>query len=162
MVTPAVRSFFLNEVSDHFSARRGGRLTYTQLDGIAANHGILTISTSESNSRWHAHKAKSVLANHPERIDDAIVNRPSRFDVKYTYALPDASLRRAFAEKWIAKVAIASGEGDKPKVQFTKSVGEVAERVASATEGFSFAFLKELSVHVLFSPAVDRVIEARV
>ena len=30
MVTPNVRSFFLNE-----------------LDGIAANHGILTISTSE-------------------------------------------------------------------------------------------------------------------
>ncbi|KZV72316.1 P-loop containing nucleoside triphosphate hydrolase protein [Peniophora sp. CONT] len=120
MVTPAVRSFFLNE-----------------LDGIAANHGILTISTT----------------NHPERIDDAIVNRPSRFDVKYTYALPDAALRRAFAEKWIGKVAVASGEGDKPKIQFTNSVGEVAEKVAVATEGFSFAFLKELFLSFLLAYA---------
>ncbi|VDC04667.1 unnamed protein product [Peniophora sp. CBMAI 1063] len=120
MVTPAVRSFFLNE-----------------LDGIAANHGILTISTT----------------NHPERIDDAIVNRPSRFDVKYTYALPDAELRYAFAEKWIGKVAIASGEGDKPKIQFTNTVDEVAKKVAGATEGFSFAFLKELFLSFLLAYA---------
>ncbi|KZV63725.1 P-loop containing nucleoside triphosphate hydrolase protein [Peniophora sp. CONT] len=120
MVTPEVRSFFLNE-----------------LDGIAANHGILTISTT----------------NHPERIDDAIVNRPSRFDVKYTYALPDAALRRAFAEKWIRKVAVASGEGHKPKIQFTNSVEDVAESVSGATEGFSFAFLKELFLSFLLAYA---------
>ena len=65
-------------------------------------------------------------------MDDAIVNRPSRFDVKYTYALPDAKLRRTFAEMWLGKVAIASGEGDKPKIQFTSLVEEVAQKLCPA------------------------------
>ena len=108
MVTEKVRSFFLNE-----------------LDGIAANAGILTIATT----------------NHPERIDDAIINRPSRFDVKYNFELPDIDLRRSFATKWVEKVA--RGERGR-KVGFTMDHKEIAERVATDSEGFSFAFMKEL------------------
>lgn len=122
MVVPKVRSFFLNE-----------------LDGLAANQGILTIATT----------------NHPERIDDAIVNRPSRFDVKYNFSLPDVELRRAFARKWIGKFG-GSGTGGKDKdvkpatrakgVKFEMEADELAAKVAEMTEGFSFAFLKELCV----------------
>ena len=88
------------------------------------NEGILTIATT----------------NHPERIDDAILNRPSRFDVKYDFTLPDAVLRKTFAEKWLAKV---NGFSTNTGVSFEKP-GETAEAVADKTEGWSFAFLKEL------------------
>lgn len=124
MVVPKVRSFFLNE-----------------LDGLAANAGILTIATT----------------NHPERIDDAIVNRPSRFDVKYNFSLPDVELRTAFARKWVGKFG---GSGTKEwnggaepvtrakGVKFEMGQDEIAAKVAGMTEGFSFAFLKELCVHL--------------
>jgi len=124
LVTPVVRSFFLNE-----------------LDGLAANHGILTIATT----------------NHPERIDDAIVNRPSRFDVKYTFSLPDKTLRKSFAEKWIAKInALCVGKdlGDAASIpQFIISDEDIAEKIAEKCDGFSFAFLKELFVSFLLAYA---------
>ena len=109
MVTQYVKSFFLNE-----------------LDGLAQNHGVLTIATT----------------NHPERIDDAILNRPSRFDVKYDFALPSEFLRRRFALKWIKK---ARGSASEIENLFARSDDEaIAGDVAKRTEGWSFAFLKEL------------------
>ncbi len=78
--------------------------------------------------------------NHPERIDDSILNRPSRFDVKYTFRLPDNELRHDFALKWIEKIAIL-GEGT--GVAFEKKE-EIATAMSEKTEGWSFAFLKEL------------------
>ncbi|TFY82028.1 hypothetical protein EWM64_g1990 [Hericium alpestre] len=127
MVTPKVRSFFLNE-----------------LDGLAANSGILTIATT----------------NHPERIDDAILNRPSRFDVKYTYELPSRDLRVAFARKWVAKmVGKPAGEATQG-IKFQMAEKDIAEKVADLTEGFSFAFLKELFVSFLLSVAHTRSVQA--
>ncbi|KAH8110598.1 P-loop containing nucleoside triphosphate hydrolase protein [Phellopilus nigrolimitatus] len=125
LVTPNVRSFFLNE-----------------LDGLGQNEGILTIATT----------------NHPERIDDAILNRPSRFDVKYDFALPTEALRNAYALKWIRKIASLStsaetqaDSGSKTTVTFEKDEMELAEEVAKKTEGWSFAFLKELYVSSYFA-----------
>ncbi|EIM84771.1 P-loop containing nucleoside triphosphate hydrolase protein [Stereum hirsutum FP-91666 SS1] len=132
MVVPKVRSFFLNE-----------------LDGLAANAGILTIATT----------------NHPERIDDAIVNRPSRFDVKYNFSLPDVELRKAFARKWVGKFGgsgTKEGNGGAEPVTRAKGVkfemgqDEIAAKIAGMTEGFSFAFLKELFVSFLLSLAHSR------
>lgn len=124
MVTPFVRSYFLNE-----------------LDGLAQNSGILTVATT----------------NHPERIDDAILNRPSRFDVKYEFGLPCLELRKKFSRKWVDKVhgldgTAAKGDG----VIF--GYGEedrIAEEVARRTEGWSFAFLKELFISYLLRLAHD-------
>ncbi|TFK32461.1 P-loop containing nucleoside triphosphate hydrolase protein [Crucibulum laeve] len=95
-----------------------------ELDGLAQNEGILTIATT----------------NHPERIDDAIVNRPSRFDVKYNFPLPEHDLRKEFTTKWIAKIH-ALGDGTDIKFNDAEAV---ATEVADKTEGWSFAFLKEL------------------
>jgi AAA+ superfamily predicted ATPase len=94
------RSFFLNE-----------------LDGFAANAGVITIATT----------------NHPERLDPAILDRPSRFDRKYPFDLPALPERIDYITMWNASLQPALRLSD-----------EGITRLASVTEGFSFAYLKEL------------------
>jgi SpoVK/Ycf46/Vps4 family AAA+-type ATPase len=100
LVNDENRSFFLNE-----------------LDGFAANTGIVIIATT----------------NHPERLDPAILNRPSRFDRKYEFALPDLAERRAYAGLW--------SERSPEELRLSE---EDLEQIAEQTGGFSFAYLKEL------------------
>lgn len=97
-----------------------------ELDGLANNSGILTIATM----------------SHSERIDDAILNRPSRFDQRWIFDVPDAALRAAFARRWIDKVTTRRefGRG----ITFASNHDALAQRVAERTGGFSFAFMKEL------------------
>jgi len=102
LVTEHNRSFFLNE-----------------LDGFAANTGVVTIAST----------------NHPERLDPAILARPSRFDRKYHFGLPGAAERLAYLELWRA------GLDD----DMRPSAATVAQ-VAADTDGFSYAYLKELLV----------------
>ena len=100
LVSADNRSFFLNE-----------------LDGFAANVGILTIATT----------------NHPGKLDPAILDRPSRFDRKYHFGLPEPTERLAYIERWnraLETEARLTPEGE------TEAAGR--------TEGFSFAYLKEL------------------
>ena len=94
------RSFFLNE-----------------LDGFAANIGVIIIATT----------------NHPERLDPAILDRPSRFDRKYPFDLPELPERLAYITMW--------NESLRPALRLTE---DGATKLATATEGFSFAYLKEL------------------
>jgi AAA+ superfamily predicted ATPase len=102
LLTPQNRSFFLNE-----------------LDGFAANIGIVTLATT----------------NHPERLDPAILERPSRFDRKYPFGLPEQAERKAYIALW--------NEALKPTLRLS---AEEMEKIAAVTEGFSFAYLKELFV----------------
>ncbi|KIJ31461.1 hypothetical protein M422DRAFT_36218 [Sphaerobolus stellatus SS14] len=86
--------------------------------------GIFTIATS----------------NHPERINDAILNRPSRFDVKYTFALSTQELHKTYIGKWNEEVKRSSG------IDFSETL--VAEMVEK-TEGFSFAWINFRFVSLL-------------
>lgn len=88
-----------------------------QLDGFANTSGILTLATT----------------NHPERLDPSILDRPSRFDRKYHFALPAVGERHRYIEAWRGRLDRAMRIED----------AEVA-RLAAETEGFSFAYLKEL------------------
>ncbi|HLZ57735.1 MAG TPA: AAA family ATPase [Ktedonosporobacter sp.] len=94
------RAFFLNE-----------------LDGFAANEGVITLATS----------------NHPERLDPAILDRPSRFDRKYPFNLPELPERLDYITMWNASMKEALRLSD-----------EGVAKLAELTEGFSFAYLKEL------------------
>lgn len=100
LVTPDARSFFLNE-----------------LDGFAANEGILTIAST----------------NHPDRLDPAIVDRPSRFDRKYHFDLPAEAERRRYAATWNRRL---------PEV--LRLDDTALDGIAATTEEFSFAYMKEL------------------
>jgi SpoVK/Ycf46/Vps4 family AAA+-type ATPase len=55
------------------------------LDGIDNNDGILYIATT----------------NYPEKLEDRILNRPSRFDRRYEFTTPDEKVRRVYFEKKI-------------------------------------------------------------
>jgi len=95
-----------------------------ELDGIAENDGILVLGTT----------------NHLETLDPGIVNRPSRFDRKYFFPMPNVEERKMYCRYWQAKLKgndeIEFGDG-------------LVERIAEWTSGFSFAYLKEAFVSTL-------------
>jgi SpoVK/Ycf46/Vps4 family AAA+-type ATPase len=93
-----------------------------QLDGFEKNVGMLVLATT----------------NHPERIDPAILDRPSRFDRKYHFGLPAAPERDNYFRLWQKRL---EQETNWPK----KSIADLVERTA----GYSFAYLKELVVSSL-------------
>ncbi len=88
-----------------------------ELDGFANNRGILVVATT----------------NHPEKLDPAITERPSRFDRKYLFAPPAPPERKAYLESWNSVLEAGMHITD-----------EHLAAVTDATEGFSFAYLKEL------------------
>lgn len=88
-----------------------------ELDGFAGNTGILTLATS----------------NHPERLDPAIIDRPSRFDRKYPFDLPEIEERRTYIDMWNQTL--------QPELCLLE---DGIARIAEETDAFSFAYLKEL------------------
>jgi len=90
-----------------------------ELDGFETNTGVVVLATT----------------NHPERLDAAILNRPSRFDRKYYFNLPAAAERSAYICVWNKQL--------QPELCVSE---EAAAQVVQQTDGFSFAYLKELFV----------------
>jgi hypothetical protein len=78
-----------------------------RLDGLAPLEGVLILATT----------------NHPENLDEAVTNRPSRFDRILVFDKPGASERREFL-----------------KLKFGSTFDE---RLVATSDGFSFAQLKE-------------------
>jgi AAA+ superfamily predicted ATPase len=93
-----------------------------QLDGFEKNVGLMVVATT----------------NHAERIDPAILDRPSRFDRKYEFTVPALHERSRFLELWKSKLA-----------ETVAWDGRCIPEIAAATEGFSFAYMKELIVSAL-------------
>lgn len=75
--------------------------------------------------------------NHPEQLDRALLQRPSRFDRVFVFQSPNAELRRQYLQ-------------GKSKLEPTET--ELAELVEQ-TEGMSFAFLQELIVSAHYEAA---------
>jgi ATP-dependent 26S proteasome regulatory subunit len=88
-----------------------------QLDGLGSASGLLTVATT----------------NHAEKLDPAIVERPSRFDRKYHFLLPGPSERTAYLRQWNLKLSAEMRIDD-----------QALDRLVAATDAFSFAYLKEL------------------
>ena len=88
-----------------------------QLDGIGTVSGLLTVATT----------------NHADRLDPAIVERPSRFDRKYAFALPASAERLAYAKLWNARLDPAM-----------RLAATELDSLVTATDEFSFAYLREL------------------
>lgn len=83
-----------------------------EMDGMRNLDGVMTIATT----------------NHLDKLDVAIKDRPSRFDVKIEFGNPDAEARAAYL-----------GE----PLFLTKLASEFATEVVKRTDGMSFAALQE-------------------
>jgi len=93
-----------------------------ELDGFEANTGVIVLATT----------------NHAERLDTAIIDRPSRFDRKYHFELPALAERTRYLTVWNGRV--------EPELRLDP---EAIVSVAEATDGFSFAYLKELHLSAM-------------
>ncbi|KAF2665045.1 proteasome-activating nucleotidase [Microthyrium microscopicum] len=98
-----------------------------EMDGLDANEGVLLLGST----------------NHLEKLDVAIRSRPSRFDRKYKFSNPEWVERMAYAKFWRRKLEGAPGVVDFPDT--------LCALVADLTDGFSFAYMKELFVTSLLS-----------
>ncbi len=87
-----------------------------EMDGFAANEGVVTIAST----------------NHPDRLDTAILNRPSRFDRKFVFGLPEVAERKNYLSRW--------NESWDSSLKLSEAGLDLA---AEGTQGFSFATLKE-------------------
>ncbi|MCE9614862.1 MAG: AAA family ATPase [Lentisphaerae bacterium] len=83
----------------------------SQLDKLDSKRGVLLIATS----------------NNPEKIDPALIHRPSRFDRVWHFDVPDAGLRTVYLKR-----------------AFPTVTASVLEELVRLTGGWSFAYLKEL------------------
>ena len=88
-----------------------------ELDGFETNTGVVVLGTT----------------NHPERLDPAILERPSRFDRKYYFALPAPAERQKYFAAW--------NLGLQPQLRISE---KALPELVTQSEGFSFAYLKEL------------------
>src|SRR5262245_55531018 len=113
-----------------------------EMDGFERNHGVAVLATT----------------NYPEKLDPAILNRPSRFDRKYYFKLPTEQERLAYLKLW--------NQSAKSQVRLSE---EGMKETARLTIGFSFAYLKELMLTALMrwinepvGTAMDAVTRAQV
>ncbi len=93
-----------------------------ELDGFVSNEGILLIASS----------------NHPHKIDEAFLKRPSRFDRVFHIGLPADAERAAFCRTILARSAFAARFA--PDFDFAGLIGRVVEK----SKGFTPAYLKEV------------------
>ena len=96
------------------------------VDGLESNHGILMIGST----------------NHLERLDPGIAKRPSRFDRKILFDLPNQDERVQYCEYWRKKL-----KGNK-KIAFPEPL---CGMIADITDKFSFAYMKEAFVASLMA-----------
>ncbi|MBA4418703.1 MAG: hypothetical protein C0392_12465 [Syntrophus sp. (in: bacteria)] len=97
-----------------------------KLDGFETMNGNLILATT----------------NHPEKIDEALTNRPSRFDRVWIIDNPDKNARRLFIERHF------------PYLESDNFTGTLAAN----TEGFSMTYMKELYVSASLL-AIERGLE---
>jgi transitional endoplasmic reticulum ATPase len=101
-----------------------------EVDGLDSNEGILMIGST----------------NHLAELDPAITKRPSRFDRKYHFKVPNEEGRATYCRYWKQKFDASSSSS----VDFSDDICPV---VAKITEGFSYAYIKELFITSLLSLA---------
>jgi energy-coupling factor transporter ATP-binding protein EcfA2 len=88
------------------------------LDGVKQIEGVVYIATT----------------NYPEKLQDRITNRPSRFDRRYKVELPNADIRRAYIQH---------------KLNDEDLKGIDIEEWIKKTEGMSLSHLKEVVISVI-------------
>ena len=104
---------------------------FNEVDGLENNDGLFMVAST----------------NHLDRLDPGLSSRPSRFDRKYLFPLPNHEERVLYCEYWRKKLK------SKPAIKFPE---KLSPAIAEITEDFSFAYLKEAFVATLLVIAGKR------
>lgn len=126
MLAPCILVF---EDMDGFVTTANRTVFLNELDGFNSNNGLLILASS----------------NHPEKIDDALLKRPSRFDRVVHISLPDINERREYCRRLIVRSDLGK------HVVEGIDVESLVDRIAERTEGFTPAYLKEVFVSAALS-----------
>lgn len=102
---------------------------FNEIDGLENNNGILAVAST----------------NFLDQLDPGLSKRPSRFDRKYLFPLPNLHERELYAEYWREKL-----KKNKVKVVFLKKFCPAMARI---TDKFSFAYMQEAYVSTLLNIA---------
>lgn len=92
-----------------------------ELDGFSSNEGILLIASS----------------NHPQKIDEAFLKRPSRFDRVFHIGLPAIAERAEFCRRVLTRSQLAD------RLSPELDVAALSQKIADKSDGFTPAYLKE-------------------
>lgn len=92
-----------------------------ELDGLRNNEGMLIIASS----------------NHPGKIDEALLKRPSRFDRVFHIGLPALEERREYCRRVLLRSSLAE------RIAPSLDIEGLSLQVAERSEGFTPAYLKE-------------------
>ena len=104
---------------------------FNEVDGLENNDGIFMVAST----------------NHLDQLDPGLSSRPSRFDRKYLFPLPSEEERVLYCDYWREKLK------NKPSIKFPE---KLCPAIASITQDFSFAYLKEAFVATLLTIAGRR------
>ncbi|KAL8665382.1 MAG: hypothetical protein Q9202_002275 [Teloschistes flavicans] len=104
---------------------------FNEVDGLENNDGIFMVAST----------------NHLDQLDPGLSSRPSRFDRKYLFPLPNEHERTLYCEYWRNKLK------SKPAIKFPR---KLCPAIAGITDDFSFAYLQELFVSTLLAIAGHR------
>ncbi|KAL8702951.1 MAG: hypothetical protein Q9201_003880 [Fulgogasparrea decipioides] len=104
---------------------------FNEVDGLENNDGIFMVAST----------------NHLDQLDPGLSSRPSRFDRKYLFPLPQEHERTLYCEYWRNKLK------SKPTIKFPR---KLCPAIAGITKDFSFAYLQELFIATLLAIAGHR------
>lgn len=99
-------------------------LLKTEMDGVERSSGVVTCLTT----------------NHPERLPDALLDRPGRFHDVLKFGFPDVETRGRMVESWIPGLA-----------------ADLAASVVERTDGYSGAYVRELASYAASISRQDRI-----
>lgn len=114
---PRIRVLLLEDIDRFFSREEGFKTPVSFSAILNALDGVV----QRKNSILIA------TANNPEKIDSQVLFRPGRFDLRIPFAPPDRTVMISFINRLVESDSISS---------------ETVEKVADASKGHSFAFVK--------------------
>ncbi len=129
-LAPCVLAF---EDMDGFVTEGNRSVFLNEMDGFQDNDGLLVIASS----------------NHPGKIDDALLKRPSRFDRVFHIGLPGPEERREYCRRLLGRSTLAE------RITPALDIESLARRMAEKSDGFTPAYLKEAFVSAALQRAQD-------
>lgn len=129
-LAPCVLAF--EDIDGMVNADSGNRTVFlNELDGFESNDGLLIIASS----------------NHPGKIDEALLKRPSRFDRIFHIGLPGPGERAEFCRRLLSRSSLSM------HLSPTLDIETLARSVSEKTDGFTPAYLKEAFIAAALSQA---------